>query len=81
MKKNDNETSRLVKQERPFLRFLRYTAVAVVSMCLLVLLICATTTNDDDCFFFFIFFAGREIHIIKELLLSRGTKRDQKHHH
>ena len=55
MKKNDNETSRLVKQERPFLRFLRYTAVAVVSMCLLVLLICATTTNDDDCFFFFIF--------------------------
>lgn len=63
MKKNDNETSRPVHQERPFLRFLRYTAVAVVSMSLLVLLIYATTTNDDDWFFFFIFIASAAFYI------------------
>lgn len=55
MKKNDNETSRPANRERSFLRFMRYVAVAVVSMCLLVLSICATTAKDDVWFFVFIF--------------------------
>lgn len=63
MKKNDNETSRPANKEQPFFRFLRYTAVAVVSMCLLVLLICATTTNNDIWLFFFIFIAVAAFYI------------------
>lgn len=57
MKKNDNETSKPANRERSFLRFMRYVAVAVVTLYLLVILIGSTTTNDDGFVYLFLFFA------------------------
>ena len=57
MKKNDNETGRPANKERPFLRFMRCAAVAVVTLYLVVMLIGSTTTNDDGFVYLYLFFA------------------------
>ena len=57
MKKNDYETSRPANKERPFLRFMRYADVAIVTLCLLALLIYSTDTKDDGFVYLFLFFA------------------------
>lgn len=57
MKKSDNETSRPANKERSFLRFMRYAAVAVVTLYMLVMLIGSTTTNDDGFVYLALFFA------------------------
>ena len=55
MKKNDYETSRPANKERPFLRFMRYAGVAIVTLCLLALLIVCEDTKNDGLVYLFVY--------------------------
>ena len=55
MKKNDYETSRPANKERPFLRFMRYVGVAIVTLCLLALLIVCEDTKNDGLVYLFVY--------------------------
>ena len=87
MKKNDYEASRPANKERPFLRFMRYADVAIVTLCLLALLIYSTDTKDDGFVYLFLFFAVVAFYITIPIIglwiysfakaITRRTKTDR----
>lgn len=87
MKNTYDETSRTVSKKQSFLRFMRYAAVAIVTLCLLALLICSTAIRDDGVVYLFVFLALALFYITIPVLglwiyslvkaITRHTKTDK----
>lgn len=87
MKNTYHETSRPVGKKLSFLRFMRYAAVAIVTLYLLALLICSTAIRDDGVVYLFVFLALALFYITIPVLglwiyslvkaITRHTKTDK----